>query len=96
MITEKYGPRVRLSAILINYDLPIGTPITKSKCPPECNICLNACPHKALTGYQWNIGAKREELIDYKLCNQKRSLYLKTHHRKHSCGLCMVSCPFGL
>mgnify|MGYP001210682763 CR=1 FL=1 len=96
LITEKYGPRVRLSAILINYDLPIGTPITKSKCPPECNICLNACPHKALTGYQWNIGAKREELIDYKLCNQKRSLYLKTHQRKHSCGLCMVSCPFGL
>ncbi|WPC43775.1 epoxyqueuosine reductase [Clostridium sp. JS66] len=95
LITEKYGPRVRLSAILINYNLPIGTPITKSKCPPECNICFNACPHKALTGYQWNIGTKREELINYKLCNQKRSLYLKTHHRKHSCGLCMVSCPIG-
>jgi epoxyqueuosine reductase QueG len=95
LITEKYGPRVRLSAILINYNLPIGTPITKSKCPPECNICFNACPYKALTGNQWNIGTKREELINYKLCNQKRSLYLKTHHRKHSCGLCMVSCPIG-
>lgn len=50
LITEKYGPRIRLSAILINY----------------------------------------------KLCNQKRRLYLKTHHRKHSCGLCMVSCPIGI
>lgn len=96
LITEKYGPRVRLSAILINYELPIGTPIIKSKCPSECNICINACPHNALTDYQWNIGSKREELINYKLCNQKRSLYLKTHHRKHSCGLCMVSCSFGL
>jgi len=32
----------------------------------------------------------------YKLCNQKRSLCLKTLHRKHSCGLCMVSCPIGI
>lgn len=21
---------------------------------------------------------------------------LKTHHRKHSCGLCMVACPIGI
>lgn len=95
-MTKKYGPRVRLSAILINYDLPIGKPTTKSNCPPECNICVNTCPYHALTGIQWNIDTKREELINYKLCNQKRSLYLKTHDRKHSCGLCMVACPYGL
>ncbi len=96
LITEKYGPRVRLSAILINSDLPIGNPITKSKCPTDCNMCVNACPYKALTGYTWSIDTKREELINYKLCNQKRSLYIKTLYRKHSCGLCMVSCPIGL
>ncbi|AKA69246.1 epoxyqueuosine reductase [Clostridium scatologenes] len=96
LITEKYGPRVRLSTILINCYLPVGSPITKSKCPRECNICVNACPYKALNGYEWNIGTKREELINYKLCNEKRSLYIKTHHRKHSCGLCMVSCPIGI
>ena len=96
LITEKYGPRVRLSAILINSDLPIGSPITKSKCSTECTICVNACPHNALTGYQWNINTKREELINYKLCNQKRSLFIKAHNRKHSCGLCIVSCPIGI
>jgi epoxyqueuosine reductase len=96
LITEKYGPRIRLSAILINSDLPIGSPITKSKCPPDCDICVNACLYKALTGHKWNIDTKREELINYKLCNQKRSLYIKTHYRKHSCGLCMVSCPIGI
>ncbi|ADL53020.1 4Fe-4S double cluster binding domain-containing protein [Clostridium cellulovorans] len=96
LITEMYGPRVRLSAILINSDLPIGNPITKSKCPPECNVCIDACPHKALTGHPWNIATKRETLIDYKLCNKKRSLYIKTHNRKHSCGLCLLSCPIGI
>jgi Uncharacterized Fe-S protein len=96
LITEKYGPRVRLSAILINLDLPTGSPITKSKCPAECNICVNACPYKALTGHTWTIDTKREDLVNYKLCNQKRSLYIKTHQRKHSCGLCVVSCPIGM
>lgn len=95
-ITEEYGPRIRLSAVLIDHDLPIGTPVTTSKCPPECNACVNACPHSALYGQLWNINTKREELIDYKLCNHKRSLYIKTHNRKHSCGYCMVSCPYGV
>lgn len=96
LITKKYGPRVRLSAILIDYDLPIGNPVTKSKCPPECNICVSNCPYYALTGYTWNLDSKRDELINYKLCNQKRSHYLKKLNRKNSCGLCMVSCPIGL
>jgi len=96
LITEKYGPRVRLSAILINYDMPIESPTIMSKCPSGCNICIDACPYNALTGHQWNIDTKREELINYKLCNQKRSLCLKTLHRKYSCGLCMVSCPIGI
>ena len=96
LITERYGPRVRRSAILINYNLPIGTPITKSKCPKECNICVKTCPCNALTGHTWGINSKRDELINYKLCNQKRSLYLKAHNRKNSCGLCMVTCPVGI
>ena len=95
LITEKYGPRVRLSSILIDYDLPVGTLITKSKCPEECNLCVDICPYKALIGHTWNINSKRDELINYKLCNEKRSFYLKTHNRKNSCGLCMVVCPIG-
>jgi epoxyqueuosine reductase QueG len=50
LITEEYGPRVRLSAVL----------------------------------------------IDYHLCNQKRSAYIEKHGRKHACGLCMVICPCGI
>ena len=73
LITERYGPRVRLSAILINYDLPIGIPIKKSKCPAECNICVNTCPHNALTGCEWNIYTKHENLINYRLCNKKEA-----------------------
>lgn len=96
LITKEYGPRIRLSAILVNYDLPIGKPIIQSMCNDKCFLCIDACPHKALTGIQWNISTLREELIDYKLCNFKRSLYLKKYGRKNACGFCMVVCPLGL
>lgn len=55
----------------------IGTPITKSKCPTECNICFNACSYKILSGNQWNIGVKCKELIDYKLCNHTSEYNVK-------------------
>lgn len=82
--------------MLINLDFPVTSSMLESKCHKECFACVNACPHKVLKGKQWNINTKRTEIIDYQLCNQKRSLYIKTHNRKHSCGYCMVSCPCGL
>lgn len=95
VITEKYGPRVRLSAILIDEILPYDKPITKSKCPDSCSKCVDACPYEALYGVKWDIEKHRNEIIDYKLCNQKRSLYIEKLGRKNACGLCMVACPFG-
>ena len=95
LITEQYGPRIRLTAILLDYDLPLGISVKKSRCPAKCTMCVDACPHNAITGKLWDIHKKRDELIDYNLCNQKRSLYIKKLGRKHACGLCMVSCPYG-
>ena len=95
VITEKYGPRVRLSVILINEMFVYGNKILKSNCPENCKKCIDVCPHKALHNVQWNINSLRSDIIDYRLCNEKRSLYLKTHGRKNACGLCMAACPFG-
>lgn len=95
VITTKYGPRVRLSAVLIDSPFVYGDRITASNCPENCRKCVDACPHKALRDVRWNIGSLRDDIIDYRLCNEKRSLYVKTHGRKHACGLCMAACPFG-
>lgn len=94
LITEEYGPRVRLSAVLIDYPFEPGERITESRCG-TCTKCVDACPHKALKDVNWNINAQRSEIIDYHSCNQKRSAYMESHERKHACGLCMVVCPFG-
>lgn len=95
IITEKYGPRVRLSAILIDSMFTYGQKITKSNCPNLCRKCVEACPYNALHDVKWDIDVLRNEIIDYQLCNQKRSLYIEKHGRKNACGLCMAACPIG-
>ncbi len=95
LITEEYGPRVRLSAVLIDYPFEYGNKITESQCG-SCTKCVDICPHKALTGANWDIHTLRSDLIDYHLCNQKRSAYIESHGRKNACGLCMIVCPYGM
>lgn len=95
VITEKYGPRIRLSVILIDYPFFYGKPYTESHCPKECELCVNICPYNAIRGVIWDVNKYRNDIIDYHLCNQKRSLYIKKHGRKNSCGLCMIVCPYG-
>ena len=96
VITEKYGPRVRLSAVLINEPFTYGQKITKSNCPDSCRKCVDICPCQALYNTNWDIDTLRSDMIDYKLCNQRRSLYLEKHGRKNACGLCIAACPVGV
>ena len=95
IITKQYGPRVRLSAILIDEVFAYGQPITKGKCPDDCTKCIDICPCKALKNRQWAIGLDRSEIIDYQKCNRMRSAFIKKLGRKNACGLCMAVCPFG-
>ena len=96
VITEKYGPRIRLCAVLIDGAFSYGEPVEESRCPADCRKCVDACPHKALYNVTWNIHTLRNEIIDYQLCNQKRSLFIEKHGRKNACGLCLAACPFGI
>lgn len=96
LVTAKYGPRVRLGAMLIDADFPLGVSTQKSRCPSECRLCTENCPYHALKGQTWDIQTTRNQLIDYYLCNKMRSRTLEAWKRKDACGLCMVCCPFGI
>lgn len=95
VITERYGPRVRLSAVLIDAPLTYGEPVMESRCPDDCVRCVEACPCKALYGVKWDAARLRSELIDYHRCNQMRSAYIQRLGRKNACGRCLAACPFG-
>ncbi len=96
VITERYGPRVRLSAILIDAPFTCGEPRLRSGCPDGCTRCVDICPCKALKDRRWTPDAQRAEIIDYRLCNRFRSAWIPKLGRKSACGLCLAACPFGM
>ncbi len=103
LVSKRFGPRVRLDAVIAALPAAetgeagkASRPVTHSSCPPECVACVAACPYQALKNKLWQYDTRRAELIDYRLCNQKRSAMLRLKNRKSACGLCMVSCPMGI
>ena len=96
IITERYGPRGRLSAVLTDAPLEYGRHFDVSRCPDDCQRCVDACPCKALDGVKWRADRQRAELIDYHRCNRMRSAFIPRLGRKSACGLCLAACPFGV
>ncbi len=95
IITERYGPRVRLSAILIDAQFTCGKPYTESQCPEDCTLCVDICPCRALKNRRWTEGMERDEIIDYQKCNRMRSAFIPKLGRKNACGRCLAACPVG-
>lgn len=90
-VHEKYAQRVRISCLLIDYDMPVFTGEVVSKCN-ACDICVKVCPHGLITGQPWHMSVHRSELIDYKKCATK------SKHGgdglKYLCALCSLSCTY--
>ncbi len=95
IITEKYGPRVRLSAILIDHDFAYGKAYEKCMCPHGCEKCIGACPAHALKNVRWKKGMVRDDIIDISRCNRVRSAFLGKLGRWGACALCLAACPYG-
>jgi len=47
VISPRFGTRVLFTAILTDMDLPSDPPVTEDLCD-ECNLCVEACPARAL------------------------------------------------
>ena len=92
--TFKYGSALRLSSVLTNAELDIGTPILKSKCG-KCMECRDACPGNAISGKAWNYKLKRNEFYDDKKC-EKYALEVSYDNLGKAdtvCGKCIFACP---
>lgn len=93
IVTEQYGSQQRLGAILIDHVARNYGVRKLNQCPKECNRCVEICPFHAIKGVEWYPDVKRQEMIDYKLCNKQRSKFIEKHNRKSACGLCIIVCP---
>ncbi len=97
LVTEKFGPRVRLATVLTDMPLaPLGIPVRESRCG-SCRKCVDACPAGAANGTVWKAGMDRGEFYDAFRCREKcRELSKARLDREISlCGICVSVCPFG-
>jgi epoxyqueuosine reductase QueG len=94
LITEQYGPAVRLTTVLTDAPLPGGAPIEESRCG-ECVACLEACPGEAVSGKLWNAGRAREDFFDAYACRKSCREQCEPQGISETlCGRCIAACPW--
>ena len=99
LITEDFGPRVRLGTILTNLPIKsekwdVGIEKIESKCG-NCRLCVNSCPAKVIKGENWTINSMRDDLLDVDKCAKHMRTAYKDIGRGSVCGLCIKACPKG-
>ncbi|QZY56247.1 4Fe-4S double cluster binding domain-containing protein [Crassaminicella profunda] len=94
LVTEEFGPRVRLGTVLTNMNADYDEPTERSQCG-DCKKCVSSCPALALRGALWHPGIKREELVDAKACSMHMHNHYQHIGRGVVCGLCVSICPKG-
>jgi epoxyqueuosine reductase len=94
LITEGYGPAVRLGSVLTDAELETGEPIVTSRCG-DCHKCVEQCPAEAIAGSNWSAGTKRESIYDAFAC-RKVAMSLSRDQGIDStiCGICINVCPW--
>ena len=96
LVTDKVGSALRVSVVLTDAPLDCGTPITISKCDPNCGVCVGACPGKAPQGGLWEAGIDREIIFNAHNCRTAARARAKAllDVEETLCGLCLSNCPF--
>ena len=95
LITPKFGPRIRLGALLTDMPLTINTPVDQSKCG-DCRVCSDACPVGAIKGNLWSQTTPRKVLIEVSRCYNYLWSKKSTLGRRMECAICLKVCPIGI
>jgi epoxyqueuosine reductase len=84
LITQQYGPRVRLVAIVTDAEMQPDSPLNKNFCENCPTPCMSSCPAKALK--------KPGHESDYEINKFACSQYIST---RPTCSICLKVCPIG-
>lgn len=85
LITPEYGNRVELVTILTDLEFAPSPP-AENLCPPDCRLCVDACPSGAQTG---------SYAIEQKPCRYHVATKSDRGHSLYRCWQCRAVCPAG-
>ena len=89
---NEYGSYVRLGTIFTDCPFECDNTLAESICT-GCDICVKACPAKAIKGGDWTPDTPREEIFDPEKCSQYMKKQFQHIGRGSVCGICMKVCP---
>lgn len=93
LITQQWGPRIRLATVLTDAPLDSGQPIAADSCG-KCRECVMKCPVQAIKGVNWTIESLRMDLLLADRCF-KRITQNQALVGEPICGICVSVCPIG-
>jgi epoxyqueuosine reductase QueG len=92
VVTEAYGSAIRLTTVLTDAPLPVGTPLDEARCG-RCRTCVDRCPARAVTGQEWELGLPREALFDAFACRDTAKRLAEGRGLSYNlCGRCIALC----
>jgi len=94
LITQGYGPALRLATVLTDAPLEPGEPVDDSRCG-DCTKCVDSCPAKAIAGRNWQKGTERQSIYDARACcAMAENLTASKGIPARICGICIHACPW--
>jgi epoxyqueuosine reductase QueG len=97
LVTKVVGSALQMIVVLTDAPLECGTPTTKSQCSPDCTVCRDVCPGKAINGrISWEAGMDRTRFFNADDCYSaaRARARAKLDVDATFCGLCISNCPF--
>ncbi|MEI7884024.1 MAG: 4Fe-4S double cluster binding domain-containing protein [Clostridia bacterium] len=92
LVSPQYGPRLRLVTILTNCEFEVNNAL-ENHCG-SCQICIEACPAKAITGVSFEENKSLTARFIATNCDEFLTKMRNTFG-KRICGRCQACCPWG-
>ncbi|NVO11380.1 MAG: epoxyqueuosine reductase [Bacteroidales bacterium] len=86
LINKEFGNMVYIGAILTNAELEPSPMVEGFDCPPNCKICLEVCPAKALDGIT----------VNQERCRKTSFFKTERGFDIYACSKCRQKCPLRL